>query len=177
MKRIYGTFGQIQMSDLSLIHMKYMLIAVLWVVLLPTGVFSQQQTAQSYIESEVYQIVNEYRASQKRRKLIRKSELDKIALKHAQDMAAGRQPFSHNGFKKRVKAVQVYARVPYRVAENLYAIPIDARRVPAKALQGWIDSPGHHVNLRGDFLFTGIAAACSEDGEWFVVQLYVGKND
>ena len=138
---------------------------------------NESKTDAERISSHVHHVVNQYRASIRKVKLRRKSELDAIALGHAKDIASGRVPFSHQGFKQRVDAIKPYARFPYKVAENIYGINNPARVIAPKALTGWIESPGHHVNLKGKFLFTGIGVARSPDGEWIVCQIYLGKNE
>lgn len=152
---------------------------VICMCMLCTNLFSQssQRSYSERVASHVHRVVNQYRATIRRSTLSRKAELDKIAQGHAEDVAAGRVPFSHEGFKQRVEAVKPYARFPYRVAENLYGVVNPAQKVAPMALKGWIDSPGHHVNLKGKFLFTGIGVAQSPSGEWIVCQLYVGKNE
>ncbi|MFK7972621.1 MAG: CAP domain-containing protein [Bacteroidia bacterium] len=128
------------------------------------------------ISAHLHYVVNQYRASKGLVKLSRKSALDAIAQKHAEDVASGRVPFSHDGFKKRVEAVKGYVKFPYKAAENLYGIVRPPKVVAPNALKGWIDSPGHHVNLKGKFLYTGIGVARASNGEWIVCQFYVGKN-
>ena len=134
--------------------------------------------AESYIEikKEVLKHSNIYRKGQKRRTLSVKSELNKIAQKHSDDMAAGRVDFSHAGFQKRFNAVKKYASFPVSVAENLYATT-DPRGVGEEAVKAWILSPGHKKNLRGKFIYSGIGVSKSSSGEYFVVQLYVGKSN
>ncbi|MEO1215622.1 MAG: CAP domain-containing protein [Bacteroidota bacterium] len=136
------------------------------------------KSSESYIEikKEVLKHSNIYRNAQKRRTLSVKSELNKIAQKHSDDMAAGRVDFSHAGFQKRFNAVKKYASFPVSVAENLYATT-DPRGVGEEAVKAWILSPGHKKNLRGKFIYSGIGVSKSSSGEYFVVQLYVGKSN
>ncbi|MEZ4687183.1 MAG: CAP domain-containing protein [Bacteroidia bacterium] len=129
------------------------------------------------ISAHLHRVVNQYRASIRLVELRRKSVLDQIAQEHADNVASGRVPFSHEGFSDRVAAIKPYAKWPYRAAENLYGIQISPPKVATMALDGWIDSPGHHVNLKGKFLYTGIGVAVSSEGEWIVCQIYVGKNE
>lgn len=127
------------------------------------------------IEQNVHRLVNNYRKRRGLRSLQIKRELNKIAMKHSRDMAAGRVDFSHNGFQDRVAAVRRYAKIPYRVAENLYATT-NPDEVAQYAMNGWLNSSGHKKNLDGNYIFTGIAVARSRSGEYFVTQLFVGKK-
>ncbi|MEM6262428.1 MAG: CAP domain-containing protein [Bacteroidota bacterium] len=124
---------------------------------------------------EVYRAVNTYRKSIGLNALSMKKELNAIALEHSNDMAKGRVPFSHNGFQGRVNKVRKYAKIPYRVAENLYGNT--ARyQLATTALRDWLNSPGHAKNIKGNFLFTGMGIARSKEGEYFITQIFVGKN-
>jgi uncharacterized protein YkwD len=127
------------------------------------------------IKKEVLRHSNIYRKSQNRGLLQVKSELNKIAQKHSDDMASGRVDFSHAGFQDRFNAVKKYAPFPVSVAENLYAT-FDSREVGKASVKAWIQSPGHEKNLRGNFTYSGIGVSKSSSGEFFVVQLYVGKS-
>jgi uncharacterized protein YkwD len=150
------------------------------VLLVTTAMAQQVQIKRSNAEkiaSHLHRVVNQYRASIRHVELRRKSVLDRIAQGHAEDVAAGRVPFSHQGFKERVNAIKPYAKWPYKAAENLYGIDNPPPKVATMALKGWIASPGHHVNLKGKFLYTGIGVAQSSEGEWIVCQIYVGKNE
>lgn len=130
---------------------------------------------QTQIAKEVYVQVNRYRQANGLNSLQAKKELNEIALRHSQAMAAGKLPFSHQGFDQRVEEVKAYAKKDWRVAENLYAT-YHSRNVGRLALKDWIESPGHKENLLGRFIFTGIGVARSPSGEIFITQLYVGRR-
>lgn len=134
-----------------------------------------QDTPEQKIAAEVWTYANQYRTNHRLSALKRQPELDAIALRHSKDMAEGRVPFSHNGFNGRVNAVKRFAKVPYSVGENLYATTSEYF-VASSAVKGWIESPGHKANLDGKWQFTGIGVARSRQGEYFITQLYVGKQ-
>jgi uncharacterized protein YkwD len=129
------------------------------------------------IEVEVFNLVNNYRASANLSVLKREWELDAIALEHSQKIASGEIGYSHDGFGDRVKNIKKYAYVPYKVNENLYEFkPLDPKTVAKTALKGWIDSPGHKKNMeRQGHLFTGVGVAISPNGTYYVTQIFVGK--
>jgi len=138
--------------------------------------FWQGNSPEERVSREVFRLVNQYRASRGLRALQPKRELNAIAMQHSRDMASGRLPFSHQGFNERVAAVRRYAKIPYKVAENLYA-NTSGHNIALLALKGWLASPGHRKNIEGNFLFTGIAVARSASGEFFITQLFVGKKE
>lgn len=129
------------------------------------------------IENEVFNMVNNYRASAHLSVLKREWELDAIALEHSQKIASGEIGYSHEGFGNRVKEIKKYAYVPYKVNENLYEFkPLEPKTVAKTALKGWVDSPGHKKNMeREGHLFTGVGVAISPNGTYYVTQIFVGK--
>ncbi|MFN0202138.1 MAG: CAP domain-containing protein [Bacteroidia bacterium] len=130
------------------------------------------------LEAQVFSLVNNHRKSLGLNELKREWELDEIAMEHCKKMAKGEVGFSHSGFTERVGAVKKYARVPYKVSENLYEIKTPYENAIAKeAMKGWMGSPGHKSNMeKGHHLFTGIAVTKSANGTYYVTQLFVGKN-
>merc|ERR1712151_391928 len=91
-----------------------------------------------------------------------------IAEAHAQQMAKGQMPFSHEGFSDRV------SRYPFphmSAAENL-AYNSGHSDPAGQAVHGWIHSPGHRKNLLGAFDLCGVGVARSSTGEFFFTQLF-----
>jgi len=91
-----------------------------------------------------------------------------IAARHAQQMATGAMPFSHDGFDERVRAFPV----PQRGAGENLAFNSGVASVAQTAVDGWIKSPGHEKNLRGSWNLCGIGAARSSTGAWYLTQLF-----
>jgi len=111
---------------------------------------------------------NRYRASKGLSPLRWHDGIAKIARQHAEQMALGAMPFSHDGFDERVRAFPVVHR---GAGENL-ALNKGVTDVAAVAVEGWIKSPGHEKNLRGAFNLCGIGAARSPDGTFYLTQLF-----
>ncbi|MCC5608854.1 CAP domain-containing protein [Nostoc sp. CHAB 5834] len=120
------------------------------------------------LEEAVFKQINDYRVSQKLPKLTRNSAIDNQARIHSQDMAKGKVPFGHTGFSERVKAVDIpYSSAGENVAYNLgYSDPV------TKAVQGWLKSPGHLANIKGNYEKTGIGVATNSRGEIHFTQLF-----
>ena len=136
----------------------------------------KQGASEIEIAKEVHTLVNNYRRAQGLDALIVRPELNAIASRHTEDMAAGRVAFSHEGFDERVDAVRKYAKVPYRVAENLYATYPHQTRIARDALRDWLKSPGHKENIHGRWRYTGISVVKNGKGEYYITQLFVGKQ-
>lgn len=122
---------------------------------------------------EAYRLVNEERAKRGMRKLLRKQELDQVAIAHARDLM-GMNQLSHIS-SDGSKLENRLAKLDWEWAgENL------ARNKgfdsPAKeAVKGWIASPKHFENMfRADFTQTGMAALYDPDtGFTYFVQIFI----
>jgi uncharacterized protein YkwD len=120
------------------------------------------------ISREAVDLTNMYRASKGMVPVRWNEGIARIAAEHAASMAAGRAPFSHDGFDARVRAFPVAHR---GAGENL-ALNSGVAAVAQTAVDGWIKSPGHEKNLRGSWDLCGIGAARSPSGTWYLTQLF-----
>ncbi|MBC6429860.1 CAP domain-containing protein [Nostoc sp. HG1] len=121
------------------------------------------------LEQSIFNKINDYRASQGLTKLTRNSAIDNQARIHSQNMANGKVPFGHTGFSERVKAIGIpYSSAGENVAYNQgYSDPATT------AVQGWLKSPGHLANIRGNFNKTGIGVASNSRGEIYFTQIFL----
>lgn len=97
-----------------------------------------------------------------------------VARKHSENMAIGSVAFGHDGFEDRADEINSICRYK-QFAENVaynhhYKDPLKV------AVEGWMDSPGHFVNIVGDFLETGIGIAYSKDGRCYLSQLFATRR-
>ncbi|MEH1944720.1 MAG: CAP domain-containing protein [Nostoc sp.] len=120
-------------------------------------------------EQSVFNQINNYRASQGLAKLTRNSAIDNQARIHSQNMANGTVPFGHTGFSERVRAIGIsYRGAAENVAYNQgYSDPA------TKAVQGWLKSPGHLANIRGNYDKTGIGVVKNSRGEIYFTQIFL----
>jgi len=123
----------------------------------------------------VLQGVNQYRNSRNKGSLTMDEELNRIAYLHSLNMAKGKVAFSHDGYDDRVEAVEKFVKGSYTMAENVYTTR-KTSNISNVVVDGWIDSPGHHRNMLGDWKYTGIGIAKSADGEYFITQIFVGEQ-
>jgi len=120
----------------------------------------------------VNEAVNTYRKSRGLGEMRLLKGLSEIATVHAEDMAANRIEFSHDGFDERVAQIKKrYNIQSYSAAENLFYTS-SSRDLAGQTLKGWIESSGHHKNLKGEYKYTGIGIAQSSEGWFYVVQIY-----
>lgn len=125
------------------------------------------------LEQAVHDQVNAFRAEQNLPPLTLDPRISEIARQHSEDMAAGRVEFGHDRFEARVQTIA--RAIPYRsAAENVaynqgYPDPI------AQAVQGWIDSPGHRVNMEGQFNLSGVGVTRTADGKYYFTQIFIRR--
>jgi uncharacterized protein YkwD len=85
-------------------------------------------------------------------------------------MASGTVAFGHTGFETRIQTIAQtisYRSVSENVAANKgYSDPA------ATAVAGWLNSPGHHANIVGNYRLTGIGVAKSSTGQIYFTQIF-----
>lgn len=111
---------------------------------------------------------NSYRASKGLPPCRWNEGIAQIAAEHAASMASGAAPFSHDGFNARVARFPLAQR---GAGENL-ALSSGVANVAETAVKGWIQSPGHEKNLRGNWNVCGIGTARSANGTFYTTQLF-----
>jgi len=137
-------------------------------VLSNTFQIAQSSINTAALEQSIFNKINDYRASQGLTKLTRNSAIDNQARIHSQNMANGKVPFGHTGFSQRVKAVGI----PYSSAGENVAYNQGYSDSVTTAVQGWLKSPGHLANIRGNFQKTGIGVASNSRGEIYFTQIF-----
>jgi uncharacterized protein YkwD len=121
------------------------------------------------LEESVFTQINNYRTSQGLAKLARNSAIDNQARIHSQNMASKKVPFGHTGFLERIKAIGItYKAAAENVAYNRgYSDPATT------AVQGWLKSPGHLTNIKGNYDKTGIGVAANNSGEIYFTEIFL----
>ncbi|MBH8565662.1 CAP domain-containing protein [Nostoc sp. CENA67] len=134
-----------------------------------------RQVAQSTIintaalEDSVFQQINSYRATQNLPALLRNSAIDTQARSHSQNMASGKVRFGHDGFVQRVQATRLF----YILAAENVAYNRGYQDPAKQAVQGWLKSPGHLNNIKGQYNLTGIGVASNSKGEIYFTQIFI----
>jgi uncharacterized protein YkwD len=123
----------------------------------------------SELERSIFERINRYRASKGLSRLTLNSRISKQARLHSQNMASGKVPFSHNGFEKRVKST----KVRYQSASENVAFNQGYDDPAAEAVSGWIKSPGHLKNLKGNYNLTGVGVATNKQGQVYLTQIFI----
>ena len=135
---------------------------------------SAEGAAIAKMEARVFARVNAHRVSIGLPAFAPSSELAESAREHSRAMAAGKRGFGHEGFQSRGK--QLIALVPYSgLGENISRHKRPAGEVPDVALKKWLGSEVHRKKIEGEYDLSGVGAAVSEDGTWYLTQLFVVK--
>lgn len=138
-------------------------------VLSTTFEIAQSSNNTAALKQAIFNKINSYRVSQGMAKLTSNSAIDNQARIHSQDMANRTVPFGHTGFSERIKAIGIsYRSAGENVAYNQgYSDPATI------AVQGWLKSPGHLANIRGNYDKTGIGVVSNSRGEIYFTQLFL----
>jgi uncharacterized protein YkwD len=174
-------------SALNLIGwMRYGLVVCVGVFLvscaadrLPTAVeitSAKAHGTEGDMETQVFNGVNRYRASQSKGVLKRHPGLDQLARHHSQRML-GDVKLSHRGYNNRVQLAEYHLKVEDLRENVFYARGFEEGNLPGMTVQGWIDSPGHRINLDANTKYCGVGVAKGEDGRYYATQLSASPLD
>ncbi|MEQ8238063.1 MAG: CAP domain-containing protein [Cyclobacteriaceae bacterium] len=130
--------------------------------------FRNEIASQSSMESEILELVNEYRASKDLLPLRDCNVCAKEALTHSRKMAKGLVPFGHDGFKDRFQHIAEKSNVK-SAAENVAEGYMSAQEV----VNGWIESKGHRENMEGDYTHLGTGIAKGSEGTRYFTQIFI----
>ncbi|MDE5123545.1 MAG: CAP domain-containing protein [Trichodesmium sp. St19_bin1] len=123
------------------------------------------------LEKSVFAGINKYRKSRNLPMLQWDGNIAQESRIHAQQMATRKTTFSHDGFKKRVEIIS--QKIPYKAAAENIAVNMGFSNPGEKAVIDWINSPGHHKNIVGDFNLTGIGIAKNNEGKYYFNQIFI----
>jgi uncharacterized protein YkwD len=119
-------------------------------------------------------LINQHRASQGLAPLASNATIAKQAKQHSQNMATGKVPFGHDGFDQRAK--EIGKEIPIASAGENVAYNRGASDPAQRAVQGWLNSPGHRRNIEGNFSLTGIGVSRNSKGEIYFTQIFIRKQ-
>lgn len=127
----------------------------------------------AFYEAYCHQEINRIRQEHGLKPLIWWPELADCAREHCQNMADEKCEVGHDGFDERFEHMQTIVRITF-FGENVaycygYENPI------AISVEGWMESEGHRKNILENFEETGIGVAISEDGKFYMTQLFAKR--
>lgn len=89
---------------------------------------------------------------------------------HSRAMADDEE-ISHDGFQERVEILS--RAIAYEGAAENVATNMGYQEPATKAVVGWIDSPGHHANILGDYNLTGVGVTVTPLGHYYFTQIFI----
>lgn len=123
------------------------------------------------LEMDVFYAVNEYRKKTGSDALVWSDDIAIASREHSQAMATGQAEFSHDGFDSRMKEISDFMPLS-GMGENI-AYNLGSKDPAGLAVSDWIASPGHRQNMIGDYEYTGIGVAVSQDGYYYFNQIFI----
>ncbi len=140
----------------------------------PAKVAAAPSKPPSAMEKSIHQQINQYRQSRKLPPLTLDTRISAQAKIHSQNMASGKVPFSHDGFDARVTIIR--RQIPYRAAAENVAFNQGYPNPAEQAVDGWIKSDGHRVNIEGQYNLTGIGVVKNAKNEYYFTQLFINRR-
>jgi uncharacterized protein YkwD len=126
------------------------------------------------LEADLLAQVNQVRSDHHLVPLVRRSDLDRVALAHSIDMAR-RGYFSHQSPEgaNAVDRLQRHGVADMRLAAENLGKTTQANP-SAQIVKSWLESPDHRSNLLAPALnFTGIGISQGADGSLIYTQVYI----
>ncbi|WP_291865376.1 CAP domain-containing protein [Maribacter sp.] len=118
------------------------------------------------VESELLEIVNEYRASLGHSSLVYNSIAYEQANKH-NDYMISKGNLSHDNFSARASTISVELNAEF-VAENVAKDYFTAN----DAFKGWLASTSHKKTIEGEFTHTAVSVKKDSNNKLYFTQLF-----
>jgi uncharacterized protein YkwD len=134
---------------------------------------STANPAVTSLELSIYHQVNLYRQSLDLPPLVIDPVISAQARAHSEEMAKTGS-MNHDGFRERVDSVA--KTITYRSAAENVATNMGYKQPDLVAIQGWIESPGHHRNMIGRYNLTGIGVVQDAKGEYYFTQIFIRER-
>jgi uncharacterized protein YkwD len=134
------------------------------------GLFHQTHAASdANLQDEILHYINQYRIKHHLSQLKTNDLITLEATKHSQEMAQHQIPFGHQKFQQRMARLMKQIDNARGGAENVAFNYKTAKIV----VNGWLNSPGHRHNIRGNYNLTGIGIARDKQGRIYYTQLFL----
>ena len=141
--------------------------------LAPSSNKSIQAPVVNSLELSIHAQIDRYRQTHNLPPLKLDPAISAQAKAHSEEMARSSN-LSHDGFNERLDTVA--ETITYQSAAENVAFNKGYAQPDVTAVQGWIESPGHHHNIIGRYNLTGIGVAQNAKGEYYFTQIFVRKG-
>jgi hypothetical protein len=141
------------------------------VVWSPLARAASESTDVATLEQQVHELVNNHRTAIRLEPLGYSEDIARIARRHSRDMANGYVGMGHEGADERggvLARTITYTQFAENVAANSQTVSSTAEA----AVAGWLSSPGHRVNIEGNYNLSGIGIARGGNA-FFFTQIFL----
>ena len=129
-----------------------------------------KNTVQSDFDKEIFNLINDHRASIGLDKLIFSETIWEEAHNHSQNMADETTEFGHDGFSERVD------RIIQEIGGNSSAENVAMGYQTANdVVNGWLNSAGHKRNIEGNYTHSAVSAVKNNSGLYYYTQIFINK--
>ncbi len=125
-------------------------------------------------EIKLFEEINIYREQNDLSVLDLSPAISYLCRSHSDSMATGAVEFGHEGFQNRVDELSSEFSLS-QAAENVGMSSADNDPIDT-AIENWLESEGHRINIEGSFGLTGVGVTKSSDGYFYLTQIFLAED-
>jgi len=139
-------------------------------LLISSFAFTPRRSLTDGLTEDVLKYTNQFRKSKGLKAVEMREDLNVIARKHSDDMAAGRCSFGHDGYDLRVSKIKKTIKpCDGYIGENVAFGASNGK----DAVDVWKKSSAHRKNMLGDYNYIGIGTSRNRQGVIYYTQIFV----
>ncbi len=150
------------------------LFLVLVISFLFQSCLSKPDISESDVEQKVFQMVNEHRISIGFEELEWNETIAEQCRLHSKNMSSGNIPVGHDGFSQRVK--NLLETIHFSIAGENIAYVSGYTNPAVLAVNEWLDSNEHRVNIESDFNLSGVGVSRNSSGDYHITQIFLREK-
>lgn len=152
----------------------YIIILVVAFVILLQNCVSKPDIQASEVEQKVFQLVNEHRVNIGFDELTWNEQIAEQCREHSKNMSAGIIEVGHSGFDDRINRLLEF--IPFSIAGENVAFVSGYTNPAVLAVDEWLGSPEHRVNIESDFNLTGVGVIRNNNGDYYITQIFIREK-
>jgi len=152
----------------------FIIILVTTFTILLQNCVSKPDIPASEVEQKVFQLVNEHRVNIGFDELTWNEQISEQCREHSKNMSSGIVEVGHSGFDDRIKKILEF--IPFSIAGENVAFVSGYTNPAVLAVDEWLSSQEHRVNVESDFNLTGIGVIRNNNGDYYITQIYIREK-
>jgi uncharacterized protein YkwD len=152
----------------------YIIVLVASFTVLLQNCVSKPDIPASEVEQKIFQLVNEHRVSIGFDELTWNQQISDQCREHSKNMSAGNVEVGHSGFEDRMK--KLLESIPFSIAGENVAFVSGYTNPAVMAVDEWLGSSDHRVNIESDFNLTGVGVVRNNNGDYYITQIFVREK-